>query len=108
MRADSRAELARAIDGVRHRIGVAVVAAAGDVCGRDQRPDLRLVGSAFAEIGAEVDHSSVPFVSGSSHISTAPIAKKSAAQVMTTAKLCVFDAAPMANGAAADARRPPL
>src|SRR3954465_13017234 len=108
MRTDSCSELARASHGVGHRIGVALVAAAGDVRGCDQRPDLRLVGSAFAEVGAEVDHSSVPFVSGSSQTSTAPIVKKSAAQVMTTAKLCVFDAAPMANGAAADARRPPL
>ena len=92
-------------DGVRHRIGVAVVAAAGDVRGGDQRPDLRFVRSAFAEVGAEIDHNSVPFVSGSSHTSTPPTAKKSAAQVMTTAKLCVFDAAPIANGAAAEAKR---
>src|SRR4051794_31848948 len=108
MCADADAEVARARDGMRHRIGVAVVAAACDVRGRDQRPDLRFVRSAFAEIGAEIDHNSVPFVSGSSHTSTPPTLKKSAEQVMTTAKLWPFDAAPIANGAAADASRPPL
>src|SRR3954451_4550782 len=105
---DSCSELAGAVRRMRHRIGVAVVAAAGHVRGGDQRPDLRLVRSAFAEVGAEIDHNSVPFVSGSSHTSTPPIAKKSAAQVMTTAKLWPFDAAPIANGAAADPSRPPL
>src|SRR3954453_436610 len=108
MRANANAEVARAGDGMRHRIGVAVMASARHVRGRDQRPDLRFVRSAFAEVGAEVDHNSVPFVSGSSHTSTPPTAKKSAAHVMTTAKLWSFDAAPIGNGAAADASRPPL
>src|SRR5205807_5878542 len=108
MRADTHSELPRAFDRVRHRIGVAVVATAGDVRTGDQRPDLRFVRSAFAEVGTEIDHNSVPFVSGSSHTSTPPTAKKSAAQVMTTAKLYVLDAKPIANGAAADASRPPL
>src|SRR3954447_15190412 len=108
MRAAADAEVARACAGMPHRIGVAVVTAASHVRGRDQRPDLRFVRSAFAEVGAEIDHNSVPFVSGSSHTSTPPTAKKSAAQVITNAKLCVFDAAPIANGAAADANRPPL
>src|SRR5436305_2033307 len=101
-------EVVRPGDGMRHRISVAVVAAACDVRGRDQRPDLRFVRSAFAEVCAEIDHNSVPFVSGSSHTSPPPTAKKSAAQVMTTAKLWPFDAAPIAKGAAADASRPPL
>src|SRR5881275_1304772 len=108
MRTDADSELVCALKRVRHRIGIAVVTAAGYVRGRDQRPDLRFVRSAFAEVGAEIDHNSVPFVSGSSHTSTAPTAKKSAAQVMTTAKLWPLDAAPIANGAAADASRPPL
>src|SRR5438067_6542472 len=106
MRADAHSELARSLNRVPHRIGVAIVTAAGNVRGRDQRPDLRLVRSAFAEVGAEIDHNSVPFVSGSSHTSAPPTAKNNAAQVMTTAKLWPFDAAPIAKGAAADASRP--
>src|SRR5437764_9329862 len=108
MRADAHSELARSLNRVPHRIGVAIVTAAGNVRGRDQRPDRRLVRSTFAEVGAEIDHNSVPFVSGSSHTSPPPIAKKRAAQVMTPAKLYTFDAKPMAIGAAAEASRPPL
>src|SRR3954464_9915469 len=108
MRADVCAELAGAACGVRHRIDVAIVAAASDVRGGDQRPDLRLVRSAFAEVGAEIDHSSAPFVSGSSHTRIPPTAKKNAGQVITSAKLYVCEPRPMRSGAAAEARRPPL
>src|SRR5262245_21236893 len=108
MRADGDAVLARAARRVGHRQLVAVVAAAGHVRRVDQRPDLVFAGRAFAHVRADVDHSCAPFVSGRSQMSAPPRTKKNAAAAITVASPCVCAAAPMAYGAAAEARRPLL
>ena len=108
MRTETNTMLARQLRGGAHRMLVADVAAAGDVRAGDERPDLFFAGRAFAEVGAEIDHSSVPLVSGRSQIRIAPRAKKMASAAMAKPRPCLVAAAPMAYGAAAETRRPAL
>src|SRR5437660_12230407 len=108
MGAELHSEFAGALGGVRHRGVVADMAAAGHVGGCDQRPDLVFAGRAFAEVGADVDHTSAPFVSGRSQIRNPPRAKNRASNARTTAKPSLGTSAPMMNGANAETPRPAL
>src|SRR5436853_4096412 len=108
MRAETDAKLARGPRGVRHRLVVAAVAAARDVRRRDERPDLVFAGRAFAEVGADVDQTSAPFVSGRNQISAPPSAKNAASHASTMAKPRRGTSAPIVNGASAETQRPAL
>src|SRR5436190_24031719 len=108
MRAEPHVVLMRTHGGLAHRMLVAGVAAAGDVRAVDERPDFVFAGRAFAEVGAHVDHNSAPFVSGSSQMRIAPIAKSRATTEIETPRPYFVAAATTPYVLAAAAKRPGL
>src|SRR5207237_4018958 len=108
MRAQLHAELACASRGIRHRFLVADMTAARHVRRCDERPDLVFAGRAFAEVGADVDQTSAPFVSGRNQINAPPSAKKSASMARRIANPTRGTSAPIVNGASAETQRPAL